>query len=213
MIRLAAFGVLGGEVEWVGARFPLLPEQRAIAEVLEALDDKIAANTKLAATAENLSQTVFQTMLEDTTEVPLSDTADFVNGRAFTKNASGTGRVVIRIAELNSGIGGSTVYNDIDVADENLARPGRLVVRVVRFSHSASMVSMASMASTNRHNRPAYFQGNAQRGTPCLLVNELLRVKLDGFKAVAADKATTMGPIQRRHLDEAVALPSRSSRN
>ncbi len=40
------------------------------------------------------------------------------------------------------------------------------------------------------------------------LVAELLRMKLDEFRAIAADKATTMGHIQRRHLDEPVLTPS-----
>jgi type I restriction enzyme S subunit len=32
--------------------------------------------------------------------------------------------------------------------------------------------------------------------------------KLPGFKAIAADKATTMGHIQRRHLDQPVRIPT-----
>ena len=36
----------------------------------------------------------------------------------------------------------------------------------------------------------------------------MVRAKLDEFKAIAADKATTMGHIQRRHLDEPVAIPT-----
>ena len=35
--------------------------------------------------------------------------------------------MVVRIAELNSGPGGSTVYNDVSVDEENLARPGDLL--------------------------------------------------------------------------------------
>ncbi|MGY2746279.1 hypothetical protein [Arthrobacter sp. UYCu723] len=43
---------------------------------------------------------------------------------------------------------------------------------------------------------------------PMWLVHELLREKLAYFKSVAADKATTMGHIQRKHLDEPVAVPA-----
>lgn len=43
---------------------------------------------------------------------------------------------------------------------------------------------------------------------PHWLVYELLRHKLKEFKAIAADKATTMGHIQRKHLDELVRVPS-----
>lgn len=43
------------------------------------------------------------------------------------------------------------------------------------------------------------------------LVNEAVRSKLVEFKAIASDKATTMGHIQRRHLDEVVAVPPQES--
>jgi type I restriction enzyme S subunit len=51
-------------------RIPSLPEQRAIAEVLRALDDKIAANTKLASTAERLVAAEFHGLSR---HLPFSD--------------------------------------------------------------------------------------------------------------------------------------------
>ena len=57
----------------------------------------------------------------------VEDLAQYVNGRAFTKGASGKGRRVIRIAELNSGPGVSTIYSDIDIAPEHVAQPGDLL--------------------------------------------------------------------------------------
>jgi type I restriction enzyme S subunit len=45
-------------------------------------------------------------------------------------------------------------------------------------------------------------------GTPMWLVNQAMHEKLDEFRAIAADKATTMGHIQRRHLDEPVRVRS-----
>jgi type I restriction enzyme S subunit len=48
-------------------RTPSLPEQRAIADVLGALDDKIAANTKLAATAWSLASAHFQNVMSGPT--------------------------------------------------------------------------------------------------------------------------------------------------
>jgi type I restriction enzyme S subunit len=50
--------------------FPPLPEQRAIAEVLGALDDKIAANTKLAATAEEFA---IASLFGESSMVPLRE--------------------------------------------------------------------------------------------------------------------------------------------
>jgi hypothetical protein len=71
---------------------------------------------------------------------PLSSLARFVNGRAFTKDATGTGKMVVRIAELNSGPGASTVYNEIDVDGTNLARTGDLLF-AWSGSHCGAMVS------------------------------------------------------------------------
>lgn len=183
---------------------PPLSEQRAIAEVLGALDEKIASNAGLIASADELSSGLFSVMLDGADLIPLTGVSRFVNGKAFTKNASGTGRVVIRIAELNSGLGGSTVYNDIEVSDDYLARPGDLL-----FAWSGSL-------TLHRWYRPEgiinqhIFKVIPFDGYPLWLVNQLLLRKLDEFKAIAADKATTMGHIQRRHLEEAVAVPPRS---
>lgn len=61
---------------------PPLPEQQAIAEVLGALDDKIAANTALAATADSVAATEFQTHLRraEVRDEALADVATIVLG-------------------------------------------------------------------------------------------------------------------------------------
>lgn len=179
-------------------------EREAIVEVLGALDDKIAANAKLVESAGSLSAATFASMLTATDSMPLTAVASFINGKAFTKNATGTGRVVIRIAELNSGIGGSTVYNDLDVPEQHLARPGDLL-----FAWSGSL-------TLHRWYRPEgivnqhIFKVFPTAGYPMWCVHRLIARKLDEFKSIAADKATTMGHIQRRHLDEPVNVPSQS---
>lgn len=63
-------------------RLPPLPEQQAIAEVLGALDDKIAANTALAATADSVAATEFQTHLRraEVRDEALADVATIVLG-------------------------------------------------------------------------------------------------------------------------------------
>jgi type I restriction enzyme S subunit len=182
---------------------PPEPVRLGIEEVVGALDDKIAANTKVIATANQLSHTVFLSMSRSGSQlIALSDTAKFVNGKAFTKNASETGRVVIRISELNSGISGSTVYNDIEVDEQHLARPGDLL-----FAWSGSLTLhrwFRPEGIVNQH----IFKVIPNDGYPHWLVHELLRHKLEEFKSIAADKATTMGHIQRKHLDEPVAVPA-----
>lgn len=180
-------------------RLPAVERQRAIADVLGALDDKIAANTRLLSRIEELASTLMRAAQSE--QVPLSSLARFVNGRAFTKDATGTGRVVIRIAELNSGIGSSTVRNDLDVAEDHLARPGDLL-----FAWSGSLTVarwFQDEAIINQH----IFKVVPSGTTPSWLVEQALHTKLTEFRAIAADKATTMGHIQRRHLDEPVAIP------
>jgi type I restriction enzyme, S subunit len=185
---------------------PPLPYQRAIAAVLAALDDKIAVNDHITHKCNKLRGLRLQYWLQINGELtessPLASFADFVNGRAFTKDATGTGRMVIRIAEINSGPGGSTVYNDIDVPDVHLARPGDVL-----FAWSGSLAVTRwyrPEAIVNQH----IFKVIPHAGVPDWLVYELILAKLAYFKRIAAGKATTMGHIQRHHLDEHVPAPS-----
>lgn len=180
-------------------------QQKAIAAVLGALDDKIAVNERIARVADELSSELFRQALltspDRFTERALSDTAEFINGRAFTKDASGTGRMVIRIAEINSGPGASTVYNDIEVPDKHLARPGDVL-----FAWSGSLTVARwyrPEAIINQH----IFKCVPKSELPDWLISQLLHKKIDEFRAIAADKATTMGHIQRKHLDEPVGVP------
>lgn len=188
-------------LEQVQVRVPALVEQQAIAEVLGALDDKIAANTAHVASADELMhQTFLSTPMSDA--IPLSSTADFINGKAFTKGASGTGRVVVRIAELNAGISGSTVFSDASVDDRHVARPGDIL-----FAWSGSLTLrrwFRDDAIVNQH----IFKVIPRDGFPAWLSYALVNQKLETFKGIAADKATTMGHIQRHHLDETVQIPS-----
>lgn len=183
-------------------------QQRAIAEVLGALDDKNEANRRLVylcdeawlARATRALRQPANVATEAPVTTPLTSMAAFVNGRAFTTRATGSGRMVIRIAELNSGPGGSTVYNDIDVPEQHLARPGDLL-----FAWSGSLMIRRwyrSEAIVNQH----IFKVLPQPGAPMWLVHTHLLHLLDDFRAIAADKATTMGHIQRRHLEVPVPI-------
>ncbi len=131
----------------------------------------------------------------------IADLARYVNGRAFTKGATGTGRMVIRIAELNSGPGGSTVYHEIAVAPENVAQPGDLL-----FAWSGSLDVYRwhrDEALINQHIFKVICDA-----FPQWFVHHALREAMPFFQDVAADKATTMGHIKREHLSEAkLALP------
>jgi len=131
----------------------------------------------------------------------IADIARYVNGRNFTKNASGAGRMVIRIAELNSGPGGSTVYNEVAADPENIACPGDLL-----FAWSGSLDVYrwhGEEALVNQHIFKVVCETYPQ-----WFVHHHLREAMPFFQGIAADKATTMGHIKREHLAQAeLALP------
>lgn len=131
----------------------------------------------------------------------IEDLARYVNGRAFTKGATGTGRMVIRIAELNSGPGGSTVYNDVAAAPDNVAQPGDLL-----FAWSGSLDVYRWHRDEAIINQHIFKVVCAQY--PQWFVHHQLREAMPFFQDIAADKATTMGHIKREHLSQALlALP------
>lgn len=136
---------------------PPLEEQQAIAEVLGALDDKIAANSSLAATSELAIATAFAHALESGAgESPLLDelTVEFgepFGGAHFTN--PGAGRPLIRIRDLktfssqvwtNESRVKETIVHSGDIlvgmdaefrATSWLGEPGVLNQRVMRVSH------------------------------------------------------------------------------
>jgi type I restriction enzyme S subunit len=101
--------------------------------------------------------------------------------------------MVIRIAELNSGQGGSTVFNDVKADPDNVACPGDLV-----FAWSGSLDVYrwhGDDALVNQHIFKVICNG-----FPQWFVYYHLRDAMPFFQGIAADKATTMGHIKREHL-------------
>lgn len=189
----------------------LLPppgEQAAIAEILGALDDKIELNRRMNETLDALAWTMFKSTFIDPSRIrdewewgSVADLARYVNGRNFTKEATGSGRMVIRIAELNSGPGPATVYSDVEAHEENIAREGDIL-----FSWSGSLGVYRwhrDEALINQH----IFKVIPAR-YPAWFVFFHLRNAMPFFRDIASDKATTMGHIKREHLAQApLALP------
>ena len=185
------------------AVLPPLEEQERIAGILGSLDDKIEANTRLIQTNKEYMTALYKAEAKNGKVLELTDIADFVNGRAFTKDATGTGRVVIRIAELNNGLGASTVYNDIEVKEENTAYPGDVLM-----SWSGSLdtyVWHLPEAIINQHIFKVIPKGNY----PKWLVYHACKSVIEDFQAIAVDKATTMGHIRRGDLKRDIFIPAR----
>ncbi|MEX5718201.1 hypothetical protein [Geodermatophilus maliterrae] len=174
---------------------PPLREQQGIAATLRALDDKAASNQQLRVQIPNLIRALVLRAIDLSADrIPVADLASFINGGAYTKGASGTGRIVIRIAELNSGPGASTVYSDIDVPDDRTARAGDILMS---WSGSLDVYRWyRDEAIINQH----IFKVLPANGYPAWFVFDRLGVAMPVFHRIAKDKATTMGHIQRGHL-------------
>lgn len=199
-------GLNRSQAEALEILLPPLEEQRGIAATLGALDDKIESNRRLISLIPELVRNrIDQILAEESQEIPVNEMAQFVNGGAYTKGASGTGRMVIRIAELNSGPGGSTVYNDINVPNDKLASAGDLLMS---WSGSLGLYRWyRDEAIINQH----IFKVIPEQ-YPAWLVFDRLQSVMSIFKGIAQDKATTMGHIQRGHLESTmVTLPSKKA--
>ena len=197
--------------------WPPLPEQEIIAAILAALDDKIDSNCRLAGLLEETAAALFRARFVDFVGVEefddtelgplphgwsagsLTDLARFVNGKAFTKHANGLGRPIVRIRELSSGVDDGTPRSDLDADEDFIARSDDIL-----FAWSGSL-------GVHRwHGEEALINQHIFKvlpdSYPSWFVYAWIQEHMEAFRAIARDKATTMGHIQRRHLVEA-AVP------
>ena len=219
---------------------PPLADQKAIASVLGALDDKIELNRCMNATLESMARALFQswfvdfdpvrakldgrqpvgldvatsalfaTHLEETTlghtpqgwEISsLDKIANYLNGLALQKYPPGDGPTlpVIKIAQLRKG--------DSLGADRcNTELPPAYVVEDgdVLFSWSGSLeveIWCGGPGALNQH----LFKVTSPE-FPKWFYYLWTLYHLDDFRLIAAAKATTMGHIQRGHLNAAKVL-------
>ena len=134
---------------------------------------------------------------------PLSALARFLNGLAMQKYPPvGEGRLpVLKIAQLRAGHLARADFVRDDIDDKYVVVDGDIV-----FSWSGSLECKywtGGPAALNQH----LFRVLPRQHPPWLCYSAIIR-HLAKFREVANDKATTMGHIQRRHLDEALqAVP------
>lgn len=211
--QVAAAGIRGSDLARVQVPCPDVEEQHRRARVLGVLDDKIESNRRIAATLEEIAATLFKARFVDFIDhddlvegdigpiprgwavVPIAALARYVNGKAFTKYGNDRGRMVIRIAELRSGPSGSTVYTDHEAESDFMAYPGDIL-----FAWSGSLDVYRwhrDPALINQH----IFKVIPSEYPPWFAFYALKHV-MPHFRAIAADKATTMGHIKRSHLGE-----------
>ena len=140
----------------------------------------------------------------------LDELCDFLNGLALQKYPPKTKEdeiPVIKIAQLRSG--------DTSTADRaSSGIPSKYIIKNgdILFSWSASLLVehwVSGIGALNQH----LFKVTGNR-TSDLLSYFYTKASLPNFQAIAAEKATSMGHIQRGHLsDEKYALPNKECLN
>lgn len=136
---------------------------------------------------------------------PLSKIATFLNGLALQKypaRAEEDFLPVIKIAELRNGISTSTDKANTNLPTEYIVHNGDIL-----FSWSGSLMVKVWSGEKGALNQHLFkvFSNGYPKWFYYLWVNHYLPM----FQEIAADKATTMGHIQRKHLDQAkVVCPS-----
>jgi len=212
-----------GMIEDFEIELPDLPTQQKIASILSSLDDKIELNRQTNATLEAMAQALFQEWfvafnfpgatgeMEDSElglvpkgwrVEPLDKVADFLNGLALQKfppeNEDGF-LPVIKIRELKNGVTSSSDKASPNIPEKYIIHDGDLLFSwsgtlEVKFWNGGKGALNQHLFKVTSEKYPAWF---------CYL---WVQYHLNEFRNIAADKATTMGHIQRKHLSEALCL-------
>jgi len=191
----------------VNILLPPLPEQRAIANVLSSLDDKIDLLHRQNKTLEALAETLFRQWFveeadEGWEEVPLSSIANFLNGLACQKYLPENDiekLPVLKIRELSNGISDDSDWATDKVDEEYIVESGDVI-----FAWSASLMVKIWDGNTcvlNQH----LFKVTSEK-YPKWYYLMWCKYYLDEFISIANTHATTMGHIKRGDLDKALVL-------
>jgi len=190
-------------------RFPPLEEQRTIAEILGAFDDRIDNLRQTNATLEAMAQALFKSRFVDFDGISpeymqdselglipkrwrvasLDSIANYLNGlvlQKFPPESETEFLPVIKIAQLRTNSTNGADKASTKIKSEYIVENGEVLF---------SALNQNLFKITSREV-PKWFYYFATRQ------------HLEDFRAIAASKATTMGHIQRRHLTAAqVVVP------
>ena len=185
------------EVRNLPVPVPPIAYQTRIVELLSAMDDRIGLCSSTMDTLLELIHAECEVAVKESSSeetITLPSAVRLVNGGAYTKGASGTGRMVIRIKDLKSGVSETTVFNDITVPSDKTAYPGDVL-----FAWSASLGVwrwVGEEAIINQHIFKVLPNEH-----PVWLGWFHIRNTLAEFQDIASGKATTMGHITKDHLE------------
>jgi len=210
-------------------KIPEYREQQTIAKILSDLDEKIEVNNQMNKTLEEIAQAIFKRWFIDF-EFPnengepyktsggemveselgmipkgweivsLSNIADFLNGlplQNYRPREDEECLPVIKIRELRNGFTDSTERCTSNIPKSYIAENGDVI-----FSWSGSLevvIWSYGKGAINQH----LFKVSSEKYPKWFYYFWLLRF-LPEFRKIAEDKATTMGHIQRHHLNESL---------
>lgn len=206
---------------------PELDEQKAIAATLSCLDDKIELNNHINKALEEMAQAIFKSWFVDFEpfqddefedselgRIPkgwkvekLDNIADYLNGLAMQKHRPETEDYlpVIKIKELNQG------FTDVNSDKASVSIPKQYYIQDgdVIFSWSGTLmvkIWSGGVGGLNQH----LFKVTSDKYDKWFYYMWTLK-HLERFRAIAKDKATTMGHIKRSHLSESKVLIPKDS--
>lgn len=208
---------------------PPVSKQKAIAKILSDLDEKIELNNQMNKTLDEIAQAIFKRWFIDF-EFPnengepykssggemvyselglipkgwevraISDVAKFLNGLPLQNYRPKDGEnslPVIKIKEMRQGITEDSEKSTIHIPKEFIVENGDVI-----FSWSGSLeviIWSHGIGALNQH----LFKVTSE-SYPKWFYYLWLNYFLPEYKRVARDKATTMGHIQRHHLDDSL---------
>ncbi len=215
---------------------PSIATQDAVIGVLSAVDAKIELNRGMNETLEAMAWAVFKDWFVDfgptrakmagrsaylTPELwalipdeldgeekplgwsrrPLDQIANFLNGLALQKfpPVGSDFLPVIKISQLRAGVAGDGDRASVDIPPRYIVDDGDIL-----FSWSGSLlhrVWTGGRGALNQH----LFKVTSEK-FPKWLFFYWIAFHMEGFRATAASKATTMGHIQRHHLAQAMTI-------
>ena len=209
-------------------KLPSLKEQKRIADILTALDDKIELNNQMNQTLEEIASLLYKRWFVDF-EFPddkgnpykssdgemvdselgmipkgwevksLTEVAKFVNGLAMQKfrpQINEESLPVLKIKELIS----NSVSKSTERCKKNIKDEVKVFDGDVIFSWSGTLTVKIWTGGNVGLNQHLYKVSSSIY--PKWLYYLIVLYNLNNFKSIASDKATTMGHINRNHLEK-----------
>jgi type I restriction enzyme, S subunit len=195
------------EVYDLDIKLPPLSEQTAIASILSSFDDKIDLLQRQNKTLEQLAETFFrQWFVEEAEEIweekSLPEIADYLNGLALQNFPAKIDSLpVIKIREMKQGISENTDKCSREIPTQYVIQDGDVL-----FSWSGSLEVVLWTGGEGALNQHLFKV--TSKVYPKWFYYLATKHHLNDFKTIAESKSTTMGHIQREHLNQAmISIP------